>query len=138
GFNHPKNLFSDILAAEMQNMGGFASWAVKTLTNSGTTAIIETHTAHGLAKGQFFQVRNAFLVGSPTQSPFYNGFFYVDTVRGPTLFTYIMTGDAGGAAALTTPPGPPIFGDLWQVGRVLFQKNLVELAQTIQVSGYGA
>ncbi len=136
-----KNTFSDVLAAVKQNMGGFAAWPVKSLTNGGTggrTATVETYSAHGLAKGKLISVDNAFLVGAPSKSPYYNGLFNVDTVLGPTLFSYIMTNDAGGQAALTTPPGPPIFGDLWQVGRLLFQKNLVDLAQVIQSSGYGA
>ena len=135
-----KNYYYDVLAGIYQNMGGVSSAHDPTfpryasgLTRGGSdnrTATLTAPFMHGLLAGQLVQVRNAFVTipfNPPTNINSFNGFFFVDQVLTPYRFTYRMQADPGANADTTPATNQPVFGAVWQVGRMVCHGNIIEL-----------
>lgn len=123
-------------SALYQHMGAFSGWDSETglptrpatsLIRQGSdfkTARLTCGFIHGLVKGQGIVIAKAAIAGN-LSNPF-NGNFLVDTVPTPTSLTYRMT--AAPTANADEPPisPPPVFGGIWQTGRIIYYRNIVE------------
>jgi hypothetical protein len=96
------------------------------LVHVKTLATMATSNPHGLSFGQAVAVSGA----SPAS---YNGTFAVASVPDPNSFTYIMTSDPGSNAS-----GTISCHSLWQVGRIIIEKNVIELILNVMASGWEA
>jgi len=94
------------------------------LTSDGTVATFTTPLKHTLEAGQGIIVSGA---GSH-----YDGGFIIKSVPSPTTFSYEMASSASGNGA----PSAEVLS-LWQVGRQVVERNVVELRLSPLKSGYG-
>jgi hypothetical protein len=140
-----KNYYYNVIGAVNQNMGGVSEVPfddpnkryADTLTRGdadGKTATLTAPFVHGLVAGQLVRVTNAHV--SDNISPAFNGFFVVEKVPSPKSFAYRMTADPGLNADTNDPEKLPIFGAVWQIGRIICHRNTIELvAKNPQPSG---
>jgi hypothetical protein len=89
------------------------------LVASALVATFTTVRPHGLAIGQGVNISGA----NPGA---YNGSFFVDSVPAPTTFTYVMNSAPGANANQFVS-----FGAIWQIGRLIIENNVIELALPI-------
>jgi hypothetical protein len=84
-------------------------------------ALVTLFEPHGLKKGDAVQILNA----TGENGQFYNGFFSIDSVPDENRFTYIMKGIPNADAS-----GSLQYAELWQVGRLVFESNVIELVRS--------
>src|SRR5262249_36953917 len=99
--------------------------AATPLLRVGTLATFHTvlFFPHGLQKGDAVRVANALRSSDGTPSPQFNGSFTIDSVPDPFSFSYQMSTDPGENAC-----GSPTYQELWQVGQMLVENNVIELS----------
>ena len=127
------NHYRAVLIGPYQLMGGTGrrigapSLTYDNLPGSGphlaTFQIVQTSPTvvpHRLAVGQGVHIIDATVGG--TLSPYYNGYFRIESVS-ETTFTYWMTGNPQGPADGGTPKAIA----LWQVGQCVIENNVIEL-----------
>src|SRR5260370_31635652 len=95
------------------------------LVSSGTTATFTTALRHTLEAGQGIIVSGA---GAP-----YDGGFSIKSVPSPETLTYEMATGASGNASLLAQ-----IKSVWQVGRIVAERNIIELVLNLLQSGFGS
>jgi hypothetical protein len=138
------NYYHNVYFGPVQNMGLISQAAgrdtparpAENLTRGGSgnrTATLATPqlAPHGLSVGEAVVIANAFVGGHASE--YFNGHFYVAQVLSGTQFTYVMKGDPGGDADASPAP---LFGRLWQLGRVAIENNVIELMRSLSDAHY--
>jgi hypothetical protein len=124
-----REYYSGAVVGIYQYLGGGTIRYSYSLTHAGTTAIFTTKLQDGTTPFRHTLEAGQGIIVSGASEAYYNGGFVIKSVPTPTTLTYEMDGSPSGPST-----GAPQLLSIWEVGRLLAYRNLIDLRDVRQVS----